>query len=91
MTSVKTPTKIAKEKDFSSPKTPLKEAVRVNQEAKGKDSKCLCCQVLLFGAKATYNLSSNRGLFDELQALLQRSLNLNVVSSRVCRACGVWP
>ena len=88
MTSVKTPTKKAIEKEFSSPNTPIKQAVRVRQEPNGKDSKCLCCQVLLVGAKATYNLSSNRVLFEELRGVLQRSIDLNVVSGCVCRPGG---
>jgi len=94
MTSVETPGKKLQKAHFSSPKTPLKQGKRTTQKEHNtkttneRDLCCLCCEVLLYGEKATFNLATNQSLLQDLQSILNCFLDLKTVSNRLCWACG---
>lgn len=70
---------------FSSPKTPVK---KFKTRAKSKDTICLTCGICLIGERCTYNLEQHSVLWQKLEFILEKAIDYNANSCRLCRPCG---
>ena len=77
--SVRQPTKI-----LGSPQMPVKLGKRKRKDE--KDSRCLCCGIILYGAGSTCNLTSHKSLPKKIAQLVNIvSVDVENQSCRVCK------